>query len=112
MFSVFNTEEEAARYRGAWIQIPLSPELPRVADTYYQFELIGLNVEDPDGQPMGTIEEIVEYPQHHVSGRQEPGKRIPHPCESTNHRTRGFREEVCAPHIKRMVGYSSCIVIF
>ena len=64
--SAFSTPEEAARYRGAWIQIPLSPELPRVADTYYQFELIGLNVEDPDGQSMGTIEEIIEYPQHHV----------------------------------------------
>jgi len=62
----FSTPEEAAHYRGAWIQIPMGAKLPREADTYYQFELIGLHVEDPDGQKMGTIEEILEYPQHHV----------------------------------------------
>ena len=64
--SAFSTPEEAAHYRGAWIQIPMGAKLPRKADTYYQFELIGLHVEDPDGQKMGTIEEILEYPQHHV----------------------------------------------
>jgi 16S rRNA processing protein RimM len=44
----------------------MSAELPRAPDTFYQFELIGLRVEDPDGQQMGTVEEILEYPQHHV----------------------------------------------
>lgn len=64
--SAFSTPEEAAHFRGAWIQIPKSAELPRAPDTFYQFELIGLRVEDPDGQYMGTVEEILEYPQHHV----------------------------------------------
>lgn len=64
--SAFSTPEEAAHFRGAWIQIPTSHDLPRPKDTYYQFELIGLSVEDPDGQQMGTVEEILEYPQHHV----------------------------------------------
>jgi len=64
--SSFSTPEEAAPYRGAWIQIPMSAELPRNPDTFYQFELIGLRVEDPEGQQMGTVEEILEYPQHHV----------------------------------------------
>ena len=64
--SAFSTPEEAAHFRGAWIQIPMSAELPREPDTFYQFELIGLRVEDPDGQQMGTVEEILEYPQHHL----------------------------------------------
>jgi 16S rRNA processing protein RimM len=64
--STFSTPEEAAHYRGAWIQIPMNAELPRDPDTFYQFELIGLHVEDPDGKQMGTVEEILEYPQHHI----------------------------------------------
>lgn len=64
--SAFSAPEEAAHYRGAWIQIPMNSELPRAPDTFYQFELIGLRVEDPDRQQMGTVEEILEYPQHHV----------------------------------------------
>jgi len=65
-FSAFSTPEEATHFRGSWIQIPMSTELPREPDTFYQFELIGLRVEDPDGQHIGTVEEILEYPQHHV----------------------------------------------
>ena len=64
--SAFSTPEEAAHFRGAWIQIPTSTDLPRDLDTFYQFELIGLRVEDPDGQQMGNVEEILEYPQHHL----------------------------------------------
>jgi len=64
--SAFSTPEEAAHFRGAWIQIPTSSGLPRDPDTFYQFELIGLRVEDPDGQQMGKVEEILEYPQHHL----------------------------------------------
>lgn len=64
--SAFSTPEEATQFRGAWVQIPVSPELPRDPDTFYYFELIGLRVKDPDGQEMGTVEEILEYPQHHV----------------------------------------------
>ncbi|GJL58942.1 MAG: hypothetical protein NPIRA03_17990 [Nitrospirales bacterium] len=64
--SAFSTPETAALYRGAWIKIPENPDLPRDSDTYYQFELIGLRVEDAEGQPVGTLEEVLEYPQHHV----------------------------------------------
>jgi len=65
-FSAFSTPEAAAPYRGAWIQTPVSHNLPRDKDTFYQFELIGLQVEDSDGQPIGNLEEVLEYPQHHV----------------------------------------------
>jgi len=65
-FSAFSTPEAAAPYRGAWIQVPVSHNLPRDNDTFYQFELIGLQVEDSDGQAIGHVEEVLEYPQHHV----------------------------------------------
>ncbi len=74
-FSAFSTPEEAAPFRGAWIQIPRNPDLPRTPDTFYQFELIGLRVEDPNGAHMGWVEEVLEYPQLHVlvvrNGTQE-----------------------------------------
>ena len=65
-FSAFSTPEEASPFRGAWIQIPPSSNLPRTPDTFYQFELIGLRVEDPEGRQMGKVEEVLDYPQHHV----------------------------------------------
>ena len=64
--SAFSTPETAALYRGAWIKIPENQNLPRDTDTFYQFELIGLKVEDAEGHPVGTLEEVLEYPQHHV----------------------------------------------
>ena len=64
--SAFSTPETAAPYRGAWLKIPVSHNLPRESDTFYQFELIGLRVEDSDGQAIGSVEEVLEYPQHHV----------------------------------------------
>lgn len=64
--SAFSTPETAAFYRGAWITVPVNHNLPRAPDTFYQFELIGLRVEDAEGQPLGTLEEVLEYPQHHV----------------------------------------------
>ena len=64
--SLFSTPEEAAHFNGAWIQIPESRELPRGPDTFYHFEVIGLCVVDPDGQRLGTVVEILEYPQHPV----------------------------------------------
>lgn len=64
--SAFSTPETAALYRGAWIKIPENHNLPRDPGTFYQFELIGLRVEDAEGQPVGTLEEVLEYPQHHV----------------------------------------------
>lgn len=65
-FSAFSTPEAAAPFRGAWIQVPVDLNLPREKDTFYQFELIGLRVEDAEGQAIGSIEEVLEYPQHHV----------------------------------------------
>ena len=64
--SAFSTPETAAPYRGAWLKVPVTHNLPRENDTFYQFELIGLRVEDSNGQAIGSVEEVLEFPQHHV----------------------------------------------
>lgn len=64
--SAISSPEAAAPYRGAWIKVPVNHNLPRDEDTFYQFELIGLRVEDSAGQTIGHVEEVLEYPQHHV----------------------------------------------
>ncbi len=65
-FSAFDNPEEAEAFRGSWIKVPVHPNLPREKDVYYQFELIGLEVQDPEGTNLGNVEEVLEYPQHHV----------------------------------------------
>lgn len=74
-FSAFDSPEEAEAFRGSWIKVPVHPNLPREKDLYYQFELIGLEVQDMEGTCLGNVEEILEYPQHHVfvirGGEQE-----------------------------------------
>ncbi|MGE0473510.1 MAG: ribosome maturation factor RimM, partial [Nitrospirales bacterium] len=73
-FSAFNTPETASGYRGALIQIPEQPDLPREPDTYYQFELIGLQVEDQEGQHRGTVEDILDFPHQQVLVIQHEGQ--------------------------------------
>lgn len=65
-FSAFSTPETASGFRGALIQIPEQPDLPREPDTFYQFELMGLHVEDQQGQPVGTVEDILDFPHQQV----------------------------------------------
>lgn len=65
-FSAFSTPESASAFSGALIQIPEQADLPRTPGTYYQFELIGLQVVDQEGQPMGTVEDILDCPHQQV----------------------------------------------
>ncbi len=64
--AAFSTPEAAARYQGALIQIEKEPDLPHAPDTYYQFEVIGLDVEDGQGQPMGTVTDILDLPHQQI----------------------------------------------
>jgi 16S rRNA processing protein RimM len=91
-FSAFSTPEAAALYRGAWIQIPESHNLPRDHDTFYQFELIGLRVEDSDARAIGNVEEVLEYPQHHVLVIRDQNREILVPV------SRRTIEKVDLPH--------------
>lgn len=65
-FSAFSSPEEAAAFRGALIQIPQESIPPSSAEHFYEFELIGLSVCDELGQNLGSVEEIMDLPQHSV----------------------------------------------
>ena len=56
----------AERLTGAYINIEREEcqELPE--NTYYAFELVGLEVITTDGRRLGVLEEVLEYPANDV----------------------------------------------
>ena len=78
----FSTPEEAASFRGSLLKIP-EDRVPALPDgQYYEFQLIGMSVKDEQGQPLGTLEDIMETGSHPVfvvrgSGREwlVPGRQ-------------------------------------
>ena len=65
-FSAFSSPEEAAKFRGALVQVP-QESLPPLPETqYYQFELIGLAVQDETGLRLGTIEDVILRPHQNL----------------------------------------------
>lgn len=61
-----STPEEVALFRGWIVKIPQGSAPPLPQGEYYQYELIGLSVQGEDGRQLGTLEEILETPGHHV----------------------------------------------
>jgi 16S rRNA processing protein RimM len=48
------------RFRHAIIQVPESDLPPLPEGEYYRFQLVGLDVLDRDGEPLGVVEEVLE----------------------------------------------------
>jgi len=48
------------RFRHALIQVPESDLPPLPEGEYYRFQLVGLDVYDPSGAPLGVLEEVLE----------------------------------------------------
>ncbi len=65
-FANFSTPEDVKAYSGAWLKIPEDDVPPSPEGHHYQFELIGLTVRDESGKVLGTLEEVVEVPHHHL----------------------------------------------
>lgn len=63
---VCSTPEEAGLFRGWTLKIPQGSAPPLPQGQYYEYELIGLAVQDEAGRPMGTLEAILKTPGHHV----------------------------------------------
>lgn len=54
------TEGQAQSLSGLLFEVP-EEELPRLAEgQYYRFQLLGMDVVDREGQPLGRIEEVLE----------------------------------------------------
>jgi 16S rRNA processing protein RimM len=52
--------EAAEELRGTVVRIDRAQAAPLAEDEFYQFELIGLNVETESGEALGTVVEIIE----------------------------------------------------
>lgn len=63
---VCSTPEAAAAFRGWAVKIPQGSAPPLPQGQYYEYELIGLSVQDEAGRAVGTLEEIMKTPGHHV----------------------------------------------
>jgi 16S rRNA processing protein RimM len=63
---VCSTPEEAGLFRGWTLKIPEGSAPPLPQGQYYEYELIGLLVRDETGRAVGTLEEILKTPGHHV----------------------------------------------
>jgi len=78
-FSGVDDRNDAEFLRGAQLMIAREECLPREADQYFLFEIVGLPVYTETGQPLGDIIRIDRYPANDVwvirSGQQE--KLIP-----------------------------------
>ncbi len=61
-----DTPEDAKKYRGALIKIKRSesPELPK--NTYYHYDIIGMNVYTINGEYLGKIDSIIETTSNDV----------------------------------------------
>ncbi|HEY3364753.1 MAG TPA: ribosome maturation factor RimM [Symbiobacteriaceae bacterium] len=49
---------QAEKLRGQYLQVPKSEVYPLPEGSYYIFDLIGLAVIDPEGNPLGTLVEV------------------------------------------------------
>jgi 16S rRNA processing protein RimM len=65
-FEEINDRDEANRLRNSYIEIEKSEVYELPEGNYYQFELVGLKVEDLKQGYLGTLEEVWEYPSSDI----------------------------------------------
>jgi 16S rRNA processing protein RimM len=76
-FRGVDTPEDAGRFRNQWVYVKSSDVPPLPEGQYYQYELIGLDVVDENGNPLGKLAEILETGANDVYVvRNEAGKEI------------------------------------
>jgi len=59
-FRGVDTPEQAAAFRNQWVYVKSSELPPLPEGQYYEYQLIGLDVVDEDGAPLGKLAEILE----------------------------------------------------
>jgi 16S rRNA processing protein RimM len=59
-FKTIETPEEAGQYRNQWVYAKTKDLPPLAEGQHYQHELLGINVVDEDGNPLGMLTEIME----------------------------------------------------
>jgi 16S rRNA processing protein RimM len=56
----YDTPESAGRFRNQWLYVKAAEIPPLPEGRHYKYELIGLNVADENGKPLGVLTEILE----------------------------------------------------
>jgi 16S rRNA processing protein RimM len=59
-FKRYTRREQAEKLRGLLLEIPESDVPPLAADQYYRHQLVGLNVQDAEGAPLGMLTEVLD----------------------------------------------------
>jgi 16S rRNA processing protein RimM len=73
----YHTPESAGRFRNQWVYVKADEVPPLPEGQHYKHELIGLNVFDEDGNPLGVLSEILETGANDVyMVRNEAGREI------------------------------------
>lgn len=76
-FNGVDTPEDAGKYRNQWVYVKASEVPPLPEGKYYKYELIGLDVVDENGNPLGKLTEILETGANDVYVvRDDSGKEI------------------------------------
>jgi 16S rRNA processing protein RimM len=76
-FKAIDTPEEVGHFRNQWVYAAVKDLPPLPEGQHYQHELIGINVVDENGNPLGVLEEIVETGANDVYVvRDDVGKEI------------------------------------
>lgn len=64
--AAFTSPEEAALFRGGFIQIPPDQVASLPPDQFYEFDLLGMTVTEESGKLFGTVEEFFETGAYHL----------------------------------------------
>jgi 16S rRNA processing protein RimM len=76
-FRGVDTPEDAGKFRNQWVYVKAAEVPPLPEGQHYQYELIGLDVVDENGAPLGKLIEILETGANDVYIVQdEAGKEI------------------------------------
>lgn len=65
-FEGITDREQAGRVVGAYVLVPFSPAADRSPEEFYYHELLGLDVEGPDGRVLGRVTEVFETEPAHL----------------------------------------------
>ena len=76
-FRGVDTPEDAGKFRNQWVYVKAAEVPPLPEGQHYQYELIGLDVVDENGTPLGKLAEILETGANDVYiVRDDSGKEI------------------------------------
>jgi 16S rRNA processing protein RimM len=73
-FEGIEDRADAEALRGLWAFIPDEQAVTLEEDTYYVHDIIGLSVQTVDGQPLGTVEEVLFTGANDVYLVKTPGE--------------------------------------